>query len=377
MRRLAERIYRWFRPRREESHSPDPRHVRGRVDHVVILDGTMASLEEGAISNAGLTRQLLCELLPSAHLSLYYETGIQWQSWRQSADVISGRGINRQIRRAYGFLASRYRPGDRIYILGYSRGAYAARSLGGVIDRMGLVRRDAATTRNIRQIYRYYQFSPDSEGAQAFRRAYCHEQVEIEMIGVWDTVKALGLRLPVLWRLTEANHAFHNHHLGPAIRHGFQALALDETRAAYTPILWEAPDGWTGQVHQMWFRGTHGDVGGHLTGFDPARPLSNIPLVWMLERAEVCGLPLPAGWHDRFPQDPDAPSVGTWRGWGKVFLLRERRVVGRNPSEAVHPTAEPHLDRAPVKFASGREPLVKDVARENAAEFPEADASRT
>ena len=70
-----------------------------------------------------------------------------------------------------------------------------------------------------------------------------------------------------------------------------------------------------------------------------ARPLSNIPLVWMLERAEICGLPLPRDWRARFPCDANAPMVGTWRQWGKIFLHRRRRIVGRDPSESIHPTA--------------------------------------
>ena len=91
-------------------------------------------------------------------------------------------------------------------------------------------------------------------------------------------------------------------------------------------------------MEQVWFRGTHGDVGGQLDGHAPARPLANIPLVWMLSRLEGCGLPLPAGWRDRFPQDANAPSIGMWYGWSKLFLLRRRRVVGRDRTERLHET---------------------------------------
>ena len=109
--------------------APEPQKGGGRrpVDHVVILDGTMSSLHPGHETNAGLTFRLLREGGRRHGLSLYYEPGIQWTSWTQAQDVIQGRGLNRQIRRAYGFLASRYRPGDRIFLFGYSRGAYAVR----------------------------------------------------------------------------------------------------------------------------------------------------------------------------------------------------------------------------------------------------------
>ena len=117
-------------------------------------------------------------------------------------------------------------------------------------------------------------------------------------------------------------------------------MALDETREAFRPILWECEPGRDGTVEQVWFRGSHSDIGGQLAGSNEARPLSNIPLTWMLERIERSGLPLPAGWQQRFPTDPDAPSVGTWSGWGKIFLARKKRVFGTDPSESVHPSAE-------------------------------------
>ncbi len=323
---------------RQEAHSP-PVLGRGPVDHVIILDGTMSSLTPGDESNAGLTYKLLCGH-KSAALSLYYEAGVQWRDWRSTPDVLMGRGINRQIRRAYGYLASRYRSGDRIYLLGYSRGAYAVRSLAGMIDGIGLLKRTHATERNIVQAYRHYQCGQDRPAADSFARAYCHDRAPIEMVGVWDTVKALGLRLPVLWRVSEPAHAFHSHELDPTIRHGFHALALDETRVAFEPVLWECPPGHNGRVEQVWFRGTHGDIGGQLSGFHAARPLANIPLVWMLEQAVDCGLSLPEGWQAQFPTDPAAPSVSTWRHWGKLFLIRKARAPGQTRSERLHPTAQ-------------------------------------
>ncbi len=330
-------IIKWTRPDRSGAAAP----IRGRVDHVVILDGTLSSLDKGHETNAGLTYRLLSEVTPRRQLSLYYEAGIQWQGWRNVNDLIQGRGINRQIRRAYGFLASRYRPGDRIFLFGYSRGAYAVRSLAGIIDRVGLLKSDHAIVRNITQAYRHYQLTPGTEAARSFAAAHCHTGVEVEMIGVWDTVKALGLRLPLLWMWTEPRHSFHNHHLGPSIRHGYHALALDETRVAFAPVLWDSPADGNSRVEQVWFRGAHGDIGGQLGGFQDARQLANIPLVWMLEKAEGCQLPLPSGWQGLFPCDADVPMLGTWTSWGKYFLLRAPRKIGGDLSEGLHATAQP------------------------------------
>lgn len=318
----------WKRPSRDFG----PR--RGPVIHVVILDGTMSSLEPGNETNAGRAYRLCREM--GAQLSVYYEPGVQWSDWRSARDVVMGKGINRQIRRAYGYLASRYRPGDKIFLLGYSRGAFAVRSLAGIIDMIGLLHADQATERNVRDAYRHYEGNPNSPTAVAFAKTRCLRDVPIEMIGVWDTVKSLGLNAPLLWRLTEDSHSFHSHDISHNVKAGFHALALHETREAYAPVLWTSPEGHQGRIEQVWFPGTHGDVGGQLGGFEAARPLANIPLVWMMGRAQLRGLPLPEGWAARFPQDATAPMLGTFRGYGKWFVTRHARKVGADLSESVH-----------------------------------------
>lgn len=308
--------------------------VRGPQTHLVILDGTMSTLKPGCETNAGLTYLLAQEM--GREISIYYEPGLQWNDWRSLRDVIVGRGINRQIKRAYGYLASRYHEGDRIYLMGYSRGAYAVRSLAGIIDHVGLLRREHATERNIRQAYRLYECDTDCATVTRFAATHCHVEVPIELIGVWDTVKSLGINAPVLWRLSEAQHAFHNHALGAHVKKGAHALAHNETRVVYRPVMWESNTERPDRISQVWFRGTHGDIGGQLGGRHETRPLSNIPLVWMLQQAQDAGLPLPDGWQDRFVQDAEAPSTGTWIGWSKLFVTRRKRVVGQDPSERLH-----------------------------------------
>lgn len=311
---------------------------RPRQVHVVILDGTLSRLDRVNSSNAGRIWELLRDGPAASRPNVFYEEGLQLRDWRSVPAVLAGRGLNRQIRRAYAFLAASWRPGDRIFLFGYSRGAFAVRSLAGLIDRIGLLKPHRARPAMIEALYRHYRADPDSPRARAFAQRFCHAKVDIEMIGVFDTVRALGWRLPVLHGRAERLHGFHSHQLGASIRHGYHALALDERRLAYAPVLWSTPQDWPGHVEQVWFRGNHGDVGGQLAGFAPARPLANIPLVWMLEHAERCGLVLPLGWADRFPCDPDAPSTGPLRGWAKYFLRRRARKVGMDPSERLAPS---------------------------------------
>jgi uncharacterized protein (DUF2235 family) len=336
--RLRKRLVRWLARQWTRRQTPEAKR-RGPRTHVIILDGTMSSLTPGFETHAGVTYGRCREM--GAELSVYYEAGVQLRGLRSIPDVLMGRGVVDQIGRAYGVLASRYKPGDRVFLFGYSRGAYAVRSLAGAIDRVGLVRSELATETVIRTALRHYQNAPDSMHAKAFAAGHCHHEAPIEMVGVWDTVKALGLRLPFLWMLTEPKHAFHNHRLGPTTRNGFHALARDERRLVYTPVMWRSRPDWEGCLEQVWFPGTHGDVGGQLGGFEPARPLANLSLVWMLDHAEDCGLPLPANWRARFYTDPTAPSVGQWRGWGKIFWLRGRRQICTDRSEQIYEEGNP------------------------------------
>ena len=336
----------WFfglfgrRARTEESG------VRGRgpATHVIILDGTMSSLEPGRETNAGLTFKLLREASRTANLTVYYEAGIQWRDWKSTWSVMTGKGINGQIERGYGVVASRYRPGDKIVLIGYSRGAYAARSLAGVIDVVGLLQHDHATVRAVRQAYRHYRNRGAGDAFVQFHKMYCHDDVQVDVVAVWDTVRALGVRLPLVWRLSQGQHDFHNHALGKHVRNGFHALAIDERRRAFAPVIWECPPNWDGHMEQVWFRGNHADIGGQVWQHPAARPLSNIPLVWMLDRLETCGVPLPEGWRTRFPQDVSAPSLGNWRGWSKIFLARKTRPIGFDPSERLHETIADQTD---------------------------------
>ena len=310
------------------------------VCQAVLLDGTFASLTEGRRSSIARICALLSGelgMLP-APVRLYYEPGQQWEAWRELPQLAMGVGLERQICAAYAWLAREWRPGNPLFFFGYSRGAFAVRSLAGMIGHVGLLKPGHAISANIQKAWELYRAGGRAPGRkQRLDPALCHANVPIRMIGVFDTVTALGLRLPLLWMLTEPRFRFHDSHLGSEVEHGVQALALDETRAAFRPLLWDS-DTSGGRVEQMWFRGCHPDIGGQLTGLEYARPLANIPLVWMMSRAESFGLPLPAGWAAHFPRDATAPSVGSWRNWGKAFLARAPRLAGADPSEALHPS---------------------------------------
>ena len=320
--------------------------------HVVLLDGTMSSLEPGCETSIGLIYRLLER--DTTHC-LYYEPGIAWRGWRHVTEIMAGVGINHQIRRGYMFLANRYRPGDKVFLIGYSRGAYAARALAGMVDRIGLLLPEHADEETVLAAYEHYRRDPTHPEARSFASRFCHKRAGITAVAVFDTVQAVGIRWPLLWRLFPAVHAFRSHRLGQSVAHGFHAMALDETRVAYALDRWRTRGTRTRSVEQVWFRGTHGDLGGQTGGFRASRPLANVPLVWMMSRLEHVGLDLPDGWEGAFPTDPTAPSVGNWRGFGPLFLARRRRIVGLDPSESVHESARGHRSAAKVREWGARE----------------------
>ncbi len=195
-----------------------------------------------------------------------------------------GVGIDRRIIEGYRFIAGRYEPGDEIYLFGFSRGAFQARSLGGLIALVGLLGRDAiGEVEGAWAYYKAHKVTPDPVRLEQLRKVG-HADVRIRCIGVWDTVGNLGI--PLIgdhpWNRAAA---FHDTDLLPIVDVALQALAIDEPRGPFSPSLWTRRKGaprLAGQhVEQVWFPGSHANVGG---GF-PDSALSDIALLWMAERA--------------------------------------------------------------------------------------------
>ena len=199
-----------------------------------------------------------------------------------------GLGVDDNIRSAYMFIAQNYVPKDEIFLFGFSRGAFAARSLVGLINACGILKREKLG--DLPKAWAYYR-SDAPHSPQRFRQKYgtdCHADAEIKFLGVWDTVGALGVPGGLFSAENAKKFAFHDTGPCAALRHGCHALAIDEHRQEFVPTLWTAPCPEGVKIEQAWFAGAHADVGGGYV----TRALADIPLVWMAKKAEQDGLAL-------------------------------------------------------------------------------------
>ena len=192
-----------------------------------------------------------------------------------------GIGLHDCMIDAYLLVSQVYQGGDKIWLFGFSRGAWAARSLGAFIARSGLIPAvnadDADAADKAEKIWLDYK---EGRGMKRGGRFWRHnDETPIRMIGVWDTVGELGVPLFNGLRLADRDELrflrFADRELSPRVEYGRQALAIDEHRADFTPTLWAEREG----IKQVWFAGAHADVGG---GYEN-HGLSDVALEWMLQ----------------------------------------------------------------------------------------------
>lgn len=249
----------------------------------------------------------------------YYSTGLGTERGERLRGGVSGSGIDTAITKAYEWLVDNYRKGDEIYIFGFSRGAYTARSLSGLISICGLLRKGAPL--GVNQIYKRYRarkngqprtirelFDPDNypgkrsledEWVAQFARA-----VSIKFVGVFDTVGSLGVPFALWRRIRGEAYPFLNTGLRINNETAFHALAIDEHREAFRPTLWTDQGATASKrelavTEQRWFVGAHANVGGGCF----TDSLAQIPFDWLVSKAELIGLafaprqPRPANAH--------------------------------------------------------------------------------
>lgn len=234
------------------------------------------------------SRQLCC-----------YDDGVGSQDYAlfKAVGGAFGFGLKRNVCNLYAFLARHYETGDRIFLFGFSRGAFTVRLLAGMVASCGLLDTARCSSESdlwckVQAAYCAYRRSYFAAGfADKFRRDYArsdHDQLSIRFVGVWDTVDAMGVPFDELRDAIDAvlRYSFRDHVLSARVEHGCHALALDEARKAFDPVMWDERLEVRRRIEQTWFAGVHSNVGG---GY-PKNQMALATLSWMIERASAYGL---------------------------------------------------------------------------------------
>lgn len=231
-----------------------------------------------------------------------------------------GTGLWQKIKDGYKKIAHIYEAGDQVFLFGFSRGAFTARSLAGMIAASGLPTANF-TDDMVNIAFDAYRDKPNrADILKKLENCKMDANPEITMVGVWDTVGALGIP-SAIGQVDPVAYGFLDTSLNPKIKHGCHALAIDERRAQFPPTLWtgEPIPGQT--LEQVWFTGAHSDVGGGEPDDLPGTTaLSDITLGWMMSKANEFGLkfdPAVLAEHT-MPLDPEFALDKFHESW-KVF----------------------------------------------------------
>lgn len=261
---------------------------------VVCADGTWNRPEENLSKDTPTNVLRLARAIKpvgagQAPQQVFYDWGVG-SYYSKVVGGATGGGLNKNIMDDYRYIVQNYAPNDEIFLFGFSRGAYTVRSLCGLINNCGILKRPDA--RLIRSAFELYKKpgkvnAPKGANSIAFRQAHSHASRKIKFVGVWDTVGAMGIPLSFLGLLDDKDE-FYDNKLGSNVAIARHALAIDELRKDFEPTVWSPKAGL--DLKQVWFVGAHSDVGGSYTPDRDGTLLSDIPLGWMMRQATAAGL---------------------------------------------------------------------------------------
>ncbi len=315
---------------------------------VFCFDGTWNALNADTPTNVVLAAASVLRQTPNDVTQIiHYDEGVGTGRLEKLTGGLLGAGLVSNVREAYRFLIFNYDPGDEIFVFGFSRGAFSARTFIGFVRHVGPLRRlHAARIDEALELYRKRLKGAEGSGKEMrrFRASYASNvcigaeddawrctnvpgyvsgsapPLTIRYLGIWDTVSALGVpSLIPLSAFFNRMHAFHDASVTDFVEAARHAAAVDERRALFPPVLAGdlvalnaakgfAPDDPNAPYQEKWFPGTHGSVGG---GGD-IRGLSDGALAWVVKGAKLAGLRLDTEAGSRihgFAPDPLAPLV--------------------------------------------------------------------
>ena len=362
--------------------------ARGRRNIVLLSDGTGNSPAKLNKTNVWRLYQALD--LGADDQIAFYDDGVGTSGFRplQILGGAFGWGLSRNVRDLYEFLCRHYQDGDHIYVFGFSRGAFTARTLAALIAQCGVLDCSKSVPRGSGEIslnthaglkagvalaYKSYRRGYSAPVARvtrwlrdrllgpipspdAFRRDY-GLAATIKFVGVWDTVDAVGLPVDELSTMIDRifyPHRFPDQDLSPRVERACHAIAIDDERYTFHPVLWNERGGAdNGRMTQVWFAGMHSDVGG---GY-PDNDLAHVSLEWMIDQVHfdpTRGDGLRFGADDLRAIAHRAQPLGKMhdsrRGLGVYYRYKPRDVASLcdDPDEGVL-IAEPKIHQAVFK----------------------------
>ncbi|GAB3451497.1 DUF2235 domain-containing protein [Actinophytocola sediminis] len=324
------------------------------MDLVVLLDGTWNDLNENT-NVSQIYERLMAGDGNDREYRCHYVAGVGTGRFDRLRGGMFGFGLDDNIREGYRFIAQNWQSSaDRIFLIGYSRGAFTARSLAGMITKCGIV--DPSTISDNELFTRYRD--TDSSGLREMRidqslagtpldrKVLAEAQLaRIRFIGVFDTVGSLGIPGTLGRWLSRRRYQFHDTELSGLVDHACHLIAIDERRKQFAPTLWtgvpKPVPGHPTVVEQRWFVGAHGDVGGGGTDSPESdKPLSVLAREWLVERAAQAGLPIvPGALPDVAWQGVCSDPAATW------FWRLLARLPGNGPYlRPLRTGVDEHLD---------------------------------
>ena len=336
--------------------------MRKRI--VVCVDGTWNRPERDPEDIATNVLRLARAVQPIADDGMPQQVFYDWGIGSFHDKVVAGAtgsGLHKNVMDGYRYIVQNYEPEDEIYLFGFSRGAYTVRSLCGLINNVGILRRPDAKL--IQAAFDHYKrpggkHAPDGPASLAFRKAHSHEHMcyshedkencpdeeRIKFVGVWDTVGAMGIPIRFLGFL-ESKDEFYDAKIGPNVAIARHALAIDELRGDFEPTVWLPRKHL--DIKQVWFAGAHSDVGGGYKRGQDGTLLSDIPLKWMMSEAIAAGLTIETHLGRSIKSSPTAKLHRSRR---KFYRLKKpfHRTIDHGKGETViHRSVRQRWERDP------------------------------
>ncbi len=249
----------------------------------------------------------------------FYDPGVGTGGWEYEeesgflnakSDLATGHGLQKNVLDAYRYLMSHYKDGDKLFLFGFSRGAFTARSLGGMLHKCGLL--EPGSDNLVEYASKVYNTKGNQAIASGFKDTFSRS-CPVHFIGVWDTVESL---------IMNAGKKFHDTCLNSEVSFGYQAISIDEKRKDFPICMWNESDSAGPFIEQVWFAGVHSDVGGWYN----ERGLSNITMQWMLQKAKSAGLDIDDALVATMPGDHNDKIHESYSGFWKFRGSRARKI---------------------------------------------------